>query len=500
MQDNQFENKLRDAISHTAPDVLDNILSNCKTQEGTTSEMKKSDNKRFIKSLCAIAAAFAIIVAGAFGIGSLKAGAVDAMVTLDVNPSIQLSINSKNEVVKAEALNSDAQTILNGLTLEGVELNTAVSAVIGSMLQNGYISELANSILITVDSSDGSRSASLEQSIVDNINKYFGSEGISGSVIAQVGSYDSSVQSLAQENNISVGKASLIASIMQQNPSYSFEELASLSINELNLIAQTYINHGTMTSVTTAGTASDKAYIGHDAALNAAVSAAGTTADNVTLTGTDMDYEHGRMVYEVEFIYNNLEYEYEIDATTGEVVDYKTESLDRDYNYNGQQNTSGNTSYITGDQALSAALSQIGANKSEITNLSVDFDVDDGLALYEVEFVFSGTEYEFDINAANGSVLGSKSESGHNYGTGQQGTSSDNSGSDYISRDQALSTALSHAGTSESQVTRVEVKFDMDDGKAVYEVDFTYGDFEYEYEINAVSNTVVKYERESIYD
>ncbi len=37
----------------------------------------------------------------------------------------------------------------------------------------------------------------------------------------------------------------------------------------------------------------------------------------------DLDREHGRLVYEIEFFYNNSKYEYDIDAVTGEIVGSK---------------------------------------------------------------------------------------------------------------------------------------------------------------------------------
>ena len=37
----------------------------------------------------------------------------------------------------------------------------------------------------------------------------------------------------------------------------------------------------------------------------------------------DLDREHGRLVYEIQFFYNNSKYEYDIDAVTGEIVGSK---------------------------------------------------------------------------------------------------------------------------------------------------------------------------------
>lgn len=60
-----------------------------------------------------------------------------------------------------------------------------------------------------------------------------------------------------------------------------------------------------------------------DKAKEIALSHAGLTSDQVTFKRTELDFDDGVQKYEVEFIYNNKEYSYEIDATTGKVISYE---------------------------------------------------------------------------------------------------------------------------------------------------------------------------------
>ena len=39
----------------------------------------------------------------------------------------------------------------------------------------------------------------------------------------------------------------------------------------------------------------------------------------------ELDREDGRMIYEIEFKHKSMEYEYEIDAITGELLRWKAE-------------------------------------------------------------------------------------------------------------------------------------------------------------------------------
>ena len=64
-----------------------------------------------------------------------------------------------------------------------------------------------------------------------------------------------------------------------------------------------------------------------DEALEKALVDAGVDRDQVDFVKrTELDYEHGRKIYEVEFVKDGVEYEYDIDAETGRVM-----KRDRDY-------------------------------------------------------------------------------------------------------------------------------------------------------------------------
>lgn len=70
---------------------------------------------------------------------------------MDVNPSIELKIDSNNRVIKVVANNADAETILQSMDITGSTLDTAVYAIIGSMTTHGYLTDATNSVLVSVD-------------------------------------------------------------------------------------------------------------------------------------------------------------------------------------------------------------------------------------------------------------------------------------------------------------------------------------------------------------
>ena len=119
-----------------------------------------------------------------------------------------------------------------------------------------------------------------------------------------------------------------------------------------------------------------------------------------------------------------------------------------------------------------------------MAQLEIEFDSEDGLMVYEVEFYAGGTEYDYDINARTGEVVNFSREGGI-------------SGS-YIGEAAATAAALTHAGVSEADTIYLRCWVEHDDGRAeCYEVEFLAGTTEYQYEIDLYTGAVLKSERES---
>ena len=83
-------------------------------------------------------------------------------------------------------------------------------------------------------------------------------------------------------------------------------------------------------------------------------------------------------------------------------------------NVNATGNAS-NSSYIGKDKAKSLALSKAGLKESEVYNLTVELDADDGILVYEVDFKTKEKEYEYEINAKTGTFIDSEVDYNDDY-------------------------------------------------------------------------------------
>ena len=384
-------NKIKEKVKSSFDNIKlpDFNMDDFKKRKGMVyiKEEKKIHKKNLIISL---SACLAVCVCLFIGLGYFNNNVkVASIIGIDVNPSVELKVNKNEKVLDVIANNDDAKVILEGMDLKGSDINVAVNALIGSMVKNGYIDELANSILISVDNPDSQESEKLRKKIVDELNAFI-SNGNNISVVSQSITAEDKNTSLAKKYGISVGKLELIEKLIEKNNLYTYETLKDLSINELNLLLGS-----TTENVTTSGSASEKAYIGKDKALEIALSAA--SASEATWSEVEMDYDDGLMVYEVEFTYNNREYDYEINATTGDIIKSDREYDDDDDDYHSttnnssstsSSNTSGTTnqSSSTNTSSISTTISQYNAEavslRNSINNLTVSSSRSEVVNLY----------------------------------------------------------------------------------------------------------------------
>ncbi len=295
-----------------------------KMNEENKNEVKKERNKINLKQWVWVPAAGAVVMA-VFMAVIIPQNQTIATVTLDVNPGIEMKINGKNEVKEITALNEDAKKIVETVDVKNDNIKTATDEIMQSMIDNNYISKEANAVLLTVD--EASKEAEkIKEEFTKNIETYLNSKDIVPAIIGQIVTSSEELQKLAETNNISIGKAEIINSLLALNPEYTFEALAKLNTADLNLLIEERVDMIDDLDIT--GITNSAKYVGLSAATSAVLSTLGVSQDMLTDLETEIDFDNNKMIYEVEFKYNNKEYEYEIDALTGTVLSREIDGLD----------------------------------------------------------------------------------------------------------------------------------------------------------------------------
>ena len=323
-----------------------------------------------------------------------------------------------------------------------------------------------------------------------------------------------------------------LISIMNNNK--AMKKISTLSI--LGILGATVLSGSLMTF------AANSSYIGLEKAKSIALKDAGVSG--VTFVKAKLDSDDGVRVYDIEFYKDNVEYDYEIDAITGQIrekdLDIENYTIPQnknnkinnlnDSNNSNNTNTSNkqnNAADIGVERAKSIALKDAGV--SGVTVVKAKLDYENGVRVYDVEFYKGNVEYDYEIDAATGKIL-EKDRDIENYSIPQKKAApkKDNTQSQSQSQNQnknqtynqsknqtqsqsqnqtqtqtqtqsqiysadigaesAKSIALGDAGVSGVNFTKVQI--DYEDGVKVYDVEFHKDNKEYEYEIDAATGSI----------
>ena len=398
MTNEKMERQLAAALEKTAPDDMSGVLSRCETRKGTVINMPTMKTAKR-KWTILVAACLAVVLLAGGGVLYQQANAVASVVSLDVNPSIELKVNSSEKVLVCTPLNDDAKAILadmsNGADLKGAKLDVAVNAIVGSLVRNGYLDSISSAIMISVEDKDAARAEKLQRELTSTVDGVLQTSEAKAAVLTQTLTQDAAREQQARENSISTGKAALVNRVLAINPALKFDALAKLSVEELKDLAE-------------AGAPAMP--IGKDAAAYAAEQYAGTTALDSVTAEVDSELDEFPAHYEVELHTAWGEFEYLVDAYTGKVLSGQKDLLTTAPVGDETAKPTAPTGDIGHAKAKSIALNHAGVSENKAYDMEIELDDEDGTLVYEVEFKFGGMEYSYEINAATGAILKHEAE------------------------------------------------------------------------------------------
>lgn len=281
--------------------------------------------------------------------------------------------------------------------------------------------------------------------------------------------------------------------------------------------------------------------IGLNQATQVALQNAGFEESEVSLLRGHFDKDDGISAYDIEFRGNDgFDYDYTISANDGTIIEVNKEMAEKssvsqeksegktetDKSSSGKTESSGSGSQsstavssdskassssgssgktqssqsgsglIGVEKAKSIALQNAGLSASKVTFIHAYQDRDDGIYVYEIEFVSGGLEYDYEIHGTTGTILDKDVDTDDDY----YRNSGSQSSADLIGVSKAKSIAASDAGFSTSSVNFIKAYQDYDDGIYVYEVEFVKGELKYEYEIHGTKGVVMDKDIDHIYD
>ena len=237
-------------------------------------------------------------------------------------------------------------------------------------------------------------------------------------------------------------------------------------------------------------------YITRSKAKEIALDDAGVKSSDAVFLKAELDWDDGVAHYDVEFYSKGVEYDYEINAKTGKIIEsdrdvdgYDAPDWDDYWDdwYDDDDNNTSSGSVIGSEKAQQIARNKAG---SGATVVKCQLDWDDGRQVYEIEWYANGAKYDYEIEVATGEVIKSGYEVKNSPDIGNGVTTDEET---------AKQTALARvSGATEKDI--YEWKLDYDDNRPEYEGKIIYGNMEYEFTIDANTGEILEWDMDSVYD
>ncbi|MGT2926025.1 PepSY domain-containing protein [Streptococcus cuniculipharyngis] len=147
--------------------------------------------------------------------------------------------------------------------------------------------------------------------------------------------------------------------------------------------------------------------LSQDDAIAAALADAGVAAEDATVTAVTETSVDGVNQVKVEFTSQGKEYEYTLNADSGEIIEKGSESADESSESDAEDSDTATSSLSAAQQEkiLAAAAADAGVAVEDATLLGLEQDEEDGTKQVDVDFVSNGVRYHYILNAANNEVI-----------------------------------------------------------------------------------------------
>lgn len=240
MDDKQLKSKLRETFDTEVPDVLSKIKANPKflLPQKTGFSLKSLLNRKLFVTFSSIFV-LALILAVGFTRNNYV---VASTVTLELNPSIEISLNRNDFVIKVTALNDDGDAIIEkDVNYRGLTIDRTLEIVLKRLNELGYVvdsEDLNNIILIDVESRNSKIKERIKKAfevkLEDELGKYNQSHWVFG--LDDIDLTDDQLRMIRNNDllkKMSISKLALIYRINALDSSNTHQDLAMMSVRDL---------------------------------------------------------------------------------------------------------------------------------------------------------------------------------------------------------------------------------------------------------------------------
>lgn len=326
MREDRILDSLKKTVESAPIDILDEIKANQPPKMTEHDDITRQGSHR-TSSRGKLMVPFGIIAAvfmGLFMNWQVMYVWADSQVYLDVNPSIEMTTNRKEQVIGLKGLNADGAALVEGLEFKGRPITEVTESVLDRMVEASYITEQEKYMLLSVFNKDSSTADRQKQELDAFIHEYLNNREITP-IVLNINLAGAEVEDAADDLDISAGVRQLVRQMREQDPSLDPARLMNMTLHDLVELTKgkgidlTRVTESQDFEVIEEDFARD-GWIDREEAMQIALERVGG--------GTIEDYDFDDGSYEFEIVFAGQEYELEINAYTGEITDFQSDMDD----------------------------------------------------------------------------------------------------------------------------------------------------------------------------
>lgn len=329
MKNKDVTKRLANALGEAPIDLLEQIKSQpikkMVDHDYITRQEPVQQRSSYWKPLVSVASFIGIFLIGFLG-WFTQFRAIDSLVYLDINPSIEIATNKQDHVIHLQGLNEEGRALIKDIEFEGKDVYAVTQDLLDSLLEKGTIDIEHYTMLVSVLNNNQEKSQKQVSQLNEMIHSYFREHQLKPIVLRQAITSTNTLEQFADQYNISLGKMTFIKNLIILNPEFKLEELVNLSIDDLiQLSRKKGLNLKKIIDI------DDEDLRGLDddekTDLLSTDEAKKIASDLVKgkIVELELDEDDGRYIYEIEIKGRGLEYKIELDARTGEVIKFETD-------------------------------------------------------------------------------------------------------------------------------------------------------------------------------
>jgi hypothetical protein len=155
-----------------------------------------------------------------------------AYISIDINPSIELGVDSIDNVITAEACNADGQKVLSACSVVGLNIKEAVKILVAEASRQGFIAADGSSVIsISTETLDKSKADVLKN--LSEIGALEALDDCADCASVYKDNIEFSIRDEAKQAGISTGKLMLINKLRILDPTITVEQYKDAKISEI---------------------------------------------------------------------------------------------------------------------------------------------------------------------------------------------------------------------------------------------------------------------------